>query len=1409
MQEESTVIRSRMMTSDDLEWGIRRAWVRQLPDGTHTSLSTRELAQFHVLCCLGSGGLGKTWEIVRLAQMERDNGRAVSEVPLARYSSADALRGILRSKLVEVGPTGAMYLDGLDELMVPLRYAASVISEWIDEELRAQPRVALRLSCRSGVWPKDLLQTIHRTHGSERVGVCELQPLDEEQIEIAAASRKLDSAGFLRAVHEKGCLVLAQQPLMLKLLLQTFESHSDLPGSRSELFDDAITRLCSDPVERRESGTTISAESFDELVGAAERLAMIMTLSGRDTVDMNDDPADRDSLGLMELTRLPSGARRRLDFNMLWTLAYSRLMRSHRARQYEFLHRQFAEHLAGRRLATLPVVQAMGFLASDAGRERGVAGPLREVAAVAATYNNDIAAWIARTDPEIIGLSEVAGDKLRKVALLGLFEKFRRNELTDAQIPSDKGSFAGLKYPTVAEDVAAVLREREARSEDVHAFAIALCGAWRLESAVPELVSCALDRSLPLHTRSAAAFGVEAIGTSAQRQLLKPLMSGGDDDADQDLKGIALSANWPEHISASELFAVLTQPRRDSYLGHYRFFLHRLDKDEFDGSSDLVAALTWVRGFIERSDFVNTGRALMRRIVIAAVKNADDRDVLEALAAFVWHASKASAASLFEDSEARSALISALGPTVRREMLSSLMTRGEDWKKLWDLNEHLPGILDVEDFPWLLARACDLQSPNDAREWAASLAGWLDWQSRREFIDLWLTASLEGTLPDSFKLPLLSDPSSKQAIEQRSAFQKRNRARRRQTQALTSPPAESIETMLERCEQGDLECFAQLSREWNRIQEETYFHLHRFLTSTPGWVGSDMATRRRVVVAAKAYLGNPSEFMKRVESAQPNEVLNDGGMAALFLLQSEEPSWLEGRSTEWWMSWAPYVLREMYSDLSGEPQEPKQQVVALLHRRAVDAVRAYFLSAAQDPVPSDRFSGLCRLLSPIEDESLDERLTDAVIDGKLGSSAVTAASEFILRRSVRSSARLVETVLRSSSNSEAADDARVRVSAAALSADPPRYSKQILDFMRSQPALSKAILQMYANNDFRNGRGLLALGPAASGELLELLFDAFPPEADPVKTGAYWLTAKDAAIALRNSSIVQLARNADPVAASKIFAKLDAKFGSRYPWLRRPRAEVERRLLLTSWAPLPPVAIAATLASGERRLLRSPADVLDVIRFAVEQYEWSLQSKVPANIQDLWDTPRKQRASPKDEEVVSDKLLAAIEETFKGIAVVASREVQLFRRIRSGAQERAGTRADLMLKLAASGAHADEKISVVIEVKRSCNSEAKSGLRKQLVDLYLLPQDYTHGAFVVAYLNAESLAACHKPVWKTIEDARTDITRQAEEVNREFAGNVVVAGIVIDARLPSAIPVVAPIRRSRRLARKIAANRSN
>ena len=181
--------------------------------------------------------------------------------------------------------------------------------------------------------------------------------------------------------------------------------------------------------ERREDGTAIDVPPSD-LIEAAERLACFTLLSGREIVDLGDTPG-ASALGLIDLGPLPIGFRP-LDDSLARAVGRSAFCDREGPNRFRFGHRQFAEYLAGRRLATLPLHQSRSLLASGLGWQAGVAGPLRETASFAAMESSDIAEWVADSDPEVVGLSDVADDRLRRQATLNLLSRFRQQKLTGA-----------------------------------------------------------------------------------------------------------------------------------------------------------------------------------------------------------------------------------------------------------------------------------------------------------------------------------------------------------------------------------------------------------------------------------------------------------------------------------------------------------------------------------------------------------------------------------------------------------------------------------------------------------------------------------------------------------------------------------------------------------------------------------------------------------------------------------------------------------------------------------------------------------------------------------------------------------------------------------------------------------------
>src|SRR5690606_23276013 len=163
-------------------WQLDRRWLVIRPNAEPEELGTSALSEFRSVVLLGAAGAGKTIEAQRLGEHDRAAGRDVRECRLAEYAgSADELSRRLDELAHGAGEHTVLYLDALDEAMIPLRRAGLTIRNWIDRRL-LESGAALRITCRSAVWPDLLAAKMRELGGDGETCTAILQPLGNADI---------------------------------------------------------------------------------------------------------------------------------------------------------------------------------------------------------------------------------------------------------------------------------------------------------------------------------------------------------------------------------------------------------------------------------------------------------------------------------------------------------------------------------------------------------------------------------------------------------------------------------------------------------------------------------------------------------------------------------------------------------------------------------------------------------------------------------------------------------------------------------------------------------------------------------------------------------------------------------------------------------------------------------------------------------------------------------------------------------------------------------------------------------------------------------------------------------------------------------------------------------------------------
>jgi hypothetical protein len=1385
---------------NEADWAIERCWLLSGNDAEGRRLFTADLGQLRSLALLGSAGSGKSFELRSLAALEQATGRDVRHCRLAAFcGSSDELARSLQELSDGAGSNTIFYLDALDEAMVALRRAWLTIGHWIRTAV-APNGAGLRITCRAAIWPGQMESAMESIGEADQFAVAWLQPLNDDDIRAAAVALGLRDDDFLAQVAAARAGTLARHPLSLRMLLKLFSVDGALPSGIRDLFRRAMRTLVTEQHERFEYGTASTLQP-DELLAVAERVACYTLLSGRDTIALGDHPTS-DAISWSELDAADTETPR-LSRETLAALGASGLCDSASPTTFRFGHRQYAEHLAGRRLGRLLPHQAQSLLANPGGWKSGVAGPLRETAAFAAMESAAVASWVATTDPEVIGLSDIADDELRREATLRLLEQCRNGTLNSVQLREEAESLQGLRYRDAEKDLRPRLRHRDVASIDELECAIELIRNWQLASMDGDLAELMLDDTAPLTARVSAGYSLLLLGTDDAKSRVKPLAFGCDGDTRDELRGLALRSNWPARMSVDELLNALVRPRDESYTGAYEIFLWQLDREGFRADGARVRGLVSAKQHLSTIGDADPGHRIVMRIAHAATGELDEPETVTALVDLLQHCVvggfdspldaiyRRGRRDTAEDAAPESEAALQKNVTARRQLIEYLASAVEERADRRALIWQTPGLIAVEDFGWILSRAQDTTLPVPVRMALLELADSTPWRQQSHCIDTWLAVRdiepIRSAMPYPTATQLDSDEATAQRAEWSTYTGRRNRPAR---QLLAPPPRERVGILLDKCENEDPAWFNRLCDEMTLEATSTRYDHERVLTQTPGWRDADDPTRARIVEAAKRFLSSGAQDApEKCRDAELNSVL-PGCMAAIWLLQEFAPDWFLARDIAWWRRWRWYILREIRINLSDEPSEPKIELLTRLYDADPEGFREELvrLASSIDERAASLLEDLLGMVYARPDTELDWMLLGALQDNRVSAGCVNRLSRFLLARCPDRALPVCTALLKQQERS-VGDPPSVQAAIALLHVAHDVVWPELKSYFDKHPNQARVVLTAYADN-----RGLPdpmagetrapAMTTSVRGELLEKLFELFPPDSDPHVGPMRRLDSVDMARHLRDRLLSNLAAGEDADAVASL-RRLEHRFADRWPWLSRPRAEAERSFRLSRWRPLPIPTVAEMLSTNEKRLLHTVDDVLDGIEVAIDAYARAIRRDSGVSVDDLWNTPHGRPPTPKAEEHVSAKICAAIRQYFADYAVTTDREVEIHRRaLAAGRGGESGSEVDVLVHVPARGAAGAGAIRVPIEVKLSHNSEVKTAMEAQLVARYLPQVGATAGIYVVAWMDAppeSGLAHGHRPKWDHIESARADLAAQAESLSTK--NGVVVRPLVVDLAL--------------------------
>jgi hypothetical protein len=1419
------------LTDPDTKWG--RAF-------SPNAFPFEEIAAAQCLILLGEPGLGKS----RSLESEQEGISTHAGEPngvslifdLRSYGSEDRLvRNLFESRAFTSWVAGDyqlhLFLDSLDECLLRIDTLAMLLID----ELKKYPieRLHLRIASRTAVWPISLEEGLRRLWGKDRVAVYELLPLRRTDVAEAARANHIAPEAFLDEVARVGVVPLAAKPVTLNFLLNTYRETEQLPRTQRELYEQGCRILCEETNPGRRDARLMGDFTADQKMVVAARIAAVTVFANRYAVwtglNLGDVPeADVTLRELQGGVEAAAGNEFHVNEAAVQETLATGLFSSRGPQRMGWAHQTYAEFLAAWYLVYrgLGLTQMMSLIAHPGDPDGKLVPQLHEVSAWLAGMSPDVFREIRGVEPEVLLRSDVTTAAEReRAALVGtLLSMYDEGKLLDGDY-SLRERYKKLAHPGLAEQLRPYILD-QGKGIVVRRVAADIAEACRLQVLENALVEVALDPANPEPIRVNAAYAVVRIGDDETKARLKPLATGtGEGDPNDDLKGCGLKATWPTHLSATELFGLLTEPKRDLASSAYEEFL---GSDFINGvrPEEMPVALRWVAAQDSRHILSYRFNRIMDAIMRRAWEHLEIPEVLESFARAVRSrlvcldpivAKRDAFSDIFEPSNTPTfeGIVSNDDEKRRRVIKALVSLASSEPEGLRWLDTYRNPFLSRQDFFWLIEQL--LAAASIERQFILARL------IRRLFdADPDQVRAVESAKQNSAVLSEVFSPyfrvielDSDEARLLRAEYQELQevQARVQPPTPLDPPPAEWINQLLQICESSDSAAWWRLcevltlepnSTHWGNVYEND-------VTTLPGWKSADDETKRRIIAAARKYLMEQDPAPREWLGKNLVSWTAKSGYKALVLLLREDHSLLSSLADEVWARWAPVILEQPISTGREGEETDDQNDNRELVRIACQSFRQAIIDGVlllidYGEYPLDR-------VEDCWDDALAGALLNRLEDRRLKPYATGHILRYLLSHNGDQAKAFAEGLVALPLPSDEVERARAVIAGHALLTVANELAwESVWPAIRADVDFGHHLVAKVAGSERRKKSVGDKLNEEQLADLYTWLVGQYPYRASDDHVG-YGSVPGSSPITLRDSLLRQLIDRGTPEACDAIQRIMTQLPG--LDWMKWHLQEAQAIARRKTWVPPQPEEIIKLTGDRRRRLVQNGEQLLEAVIDSLARLEEKLQGETPA-VFDLWSeikwhqikklvdalqklvkakdrksipdsanpwkmlTPKELNRKvyvPKDENGLSNYVKRHLEEDLRDRGIVVNREVEI----------RPSERTDLHVDAITRGAAAQgyDVVTLIIESKGCWNPELDSAMKSQLADRYLRNNPGRSGLYLVGWFNCK-LWDDRDPKKKaapklTLEEARQRYNQQAAGLSQRAAP---LRALVLNTALP-------------------------
>ncbi len=1316
---------------------------------------------------VGENGMGKTYAAQDyMRRLQHDRATRPDTPMLVDLGEGFSTRESLWARIFDSGEFGSwresannlhILLDSLDECFLEFPSVGKVLVSGVCQlDADQRTRIRLRIFTRYQASLVSLSHEFRGLFGEDAVFAFELLPLSHDQISLAAGIEGVDGDQFLDEVDRLRIGDIASRPVILNMLLAQHKQ-GGLSNRRWDLYERACQTYCGEPSPRRHLRTSNTVTTIGQRLRIAGRIAAAALLCGKSGV--SDPDAERCASSETDLpVESQIGGQESLEGRMFdVTLAGVRetlatgLFTVGGLGRFRWIHRSIAEFLAAWYLASLDlepeILDSLLRLPQSLDPRQTIVPQLEGLAAWLAVRDRDWFDRLVTFQPELLLWSDLESwqrpelaRSILAAAAAGLINDFDYGWRRQYHKLSHSGLADQLR-PYIQETSEWCLSRR---------IAIEIAKACRVTELGPILLDIALDPAQDIYIRRSC---IETVGSFRDGTLigrLLPVVRGvAGLDPDDELKGAALGAMWPEWLNVQQLLDSLTPPHRENLDGSYVRFVNWELTKSLDGPN-LRTALRWIleSGWDQnrhhwREDIVQLILAKAAEDEAQAVGCGPLVDFLvRALQSdrFLW---------LVIGSQHGFGRIS-WPAAVRQGVLEKLVPAGQ-------LNKLQP-FLCPDDLPWMTGRLNSADTEQDRKRWTEAIG--------EVAIKLG-----DAALMDERFLPALAAADRhrclKDHLDRVSVHLHRVQAQRVAEEKQASDGLAQRTIVL----QGILNDASQPAfMLWRQAMSEGFSFrppIDLNLDKVQQWTSLDNDLRERVIEKAVAASGAVPGDLNCPAPGRRDGTTFYWHWALLFTARMR-PAALETFPVAIWETWIPRALGFDWQ-LWFVHHKASRDVLARLAQQAVPEAVASALAheiTERGPDPDSDLWSVLHVLDCCWNERISERALQAMQQIPLAPKHLRSLLRTLFKRNYRPAAEWGLSLMNSADRSTEPNAERFVILASELLGVLRGWEwDQLWSGITSESEFGNAVFSEICRSGGVKDYYLDRRSPNQLAEVYIWLERVFPErERKPPTTTLSAASLSEDAYWWRNAVLQRLQQSGseqETLALERIARELPHLTG--IPWAAKAN---KRRVLDRQWRPPAPNELHAMTGRRSCRQIRDSQDLLSVLKASLDRLAALLQGD-NSMADFLWNECEHRGWTPKVEIRLSAFIAHHLRtELARDKGVIVNREVVI--RDYFGGDK--GQRTDLLIEAIPfddrSRVFAPAK--VIIEVKRCDHREVLTAPRDQLARRYMADNPGAIGLYVVGWYCCQQWTCQrggHCSIRGDVGTARAEFQRLAVEVS--------------------------------------------